>query len=73
VVDDHDAVRTLVVLMLRRAGFTVQSAAHGEEALELYRERHPAIDVVLLDVQMPGLDGPATLAALQEIDPDVKC
>jgi hypothetical protein len=72
-VDDDAVVRTLVVQILRRAAFTVQSAASGEEGIELYRERYPAIDVVLLDVQMPGLDDPATLAALREIDLEVKC
>src|SRR5262249_10855013 len=43
----------------------------GDDAIALYRQHHEEIDLVLLDVQMPGRDGPHTLAALQELDPDV--
>jgi len=73
VVDDNQGVRTILELFLRRLGFTVWSAASGQDAVKLYRERQQSRPVVLLDVQMPGMDGPATLAALQKIDPEVKC
>ena len=73
VVDDEQEVRSFLELVLRRSGLTVRSAASGHEALELFRERHQSIRVALLDVQMPGMDGPATLAALREIDPKVEC
>jgi CheY-like chemotaxis protein len=43
----------------------------GDDALDLYRRHRSQIDVVLLDVQMPGLDGPHTLEALQRFNPDV--
>jgi DNA-binding response OmpR family regulator len=39
----------------------------------LYLGHHDAIDVVLLDVRMPDQDGPETLAALRELDPQVTC
>lgn len=55
----------LLKLALERRGFAVW------EALELYRRNRDEIDVVLLDVQMPGPDGPQTLAALQQLNPDV--
>lgn len=58
---------------LRQEGFSVWLAADGQEALDLYRNHCDTIDVVLLDVRMPGLDGPQTLAALQEITPQVRC
>jgi CheY-like chemotaxis protein len=48
-------------------------AEHGGRAVELYRLLHHEIDLILLDVQMPGLDGPATLRALKEVDPGVRC
>ena len=38
----------------------------------MYRREHDTIALVLLDVQMPGVDGPEVLAALQTIDPDVR-
>jgi DNA-binding response OmpR family regulator len=58
---------------LRHNGFAVWLAADGELALELYRQHHREITVVLLDVRMPGWDGPQTLAALRDIDPQVRC
>ena len=61
---------------LQRHGFEVLAASDGREAIEMYheslREDSDAIDVVLLDVQMPGLDGPTVLAAMQTIDPNVR-
>jgi DNA-binding NtrC family response regulator len=73
VADDEAAIRRLLEIALGRQGFTVWSAAGGREAVELFRRNRDAIDLVVLDVQMPGLDGPWTLIALQEIDPQVRC
>jgi CheY-like chemotaxis protein len=74
VVDDDDGVRRFLSLALGKGlGFVTWQAAHGREALALYREHHPAIDMVLLDVRMPVLDGAETLAALQELNPRVRC
>src|SRR3954470_11871134 len=65
VVDDEECVRDVLDAMLRQQGFAVWLAADGWEALEVYRLHLAAIDLVLLDVRMPGLDGPATLTALR--------
>jgi CheY-like chemotaxis protein len=73
VVDDEQGMRRFLELAMRHCGFSVKSAGTGQAAVELYRQCSPPPDVVLLDVQMPGMDGPATLAALQEFDPDVRC
>jgi DNA-binding NtrC family response regulator len=73
VADDDEAVRRMLAVGMRTHGFAVWLAANGREAVELYREHADGIDVVLLDVRMPGLAGPGTLAALQEIDPRVRC
>lgn len=73
VADDEPEIREVLGLGLRRSGFAVWLAADGCEALELYRSRRVAIDVVLLDVRMPRLDGPATLTALQELTPEIPC
>jgi anti-anti-sigma factor len=73
VVDDDDAVRAVLEIGLRSRGFEVQVAAHGQQAVELYRRQRNEIAVVLLDVLMPGLDGPHTLAALQQLSPNVRC
>ena len=64
VVDDEPDIRELARLSLERVGgHRVVAAGSGAEAVSLATESHP--DGVILDVQMPGMDGPATLAALR--------
>ncbi len=63
-VDDEPDIRKIGAMSLERVGkLEVRTAASGAEALRLARERAP--DVILLDVMMPELDGPATLEALR--------
>jgi CheY-like chemotaxis protein len=66
VVDDDPDIRRIAALSLERlGGFRVVLAASAEEALAQVAHEPP--DLVLLDVTMPGTDGPATLAALRRI------
>jgi CheY-like chemotaxis protein len=68
IVDDDEDIRLVGELAARRIGkWDVVVAATGEEALERARSEQP--DVILLDVMMPRVDGPATLAMLRE-EPD---
>ena len=55
VVEDEDSIRKFVKINLDRAGFVVKEAATGEEAIEIARREH--IDIVLLDIMLPGMDG----------------
>lgn len=71
VVDGDRLMRIMLQLGLERNGFDVWLAPNGREAIDLYREHRENIAVVLLDVRMPGLDGPRTLDALRELDPEV--
>jgi CheY-like chemotaxis protein len=65
IVDDDGDICTVVELAARRVGgWGVVVAASGQEALAKARSERP--DVILLDVMMPDLDGPATLAMLRE-------
>ncbi len=65
-VDDDPDIRKICRLSLASVGkWRVQLAADGLEALELAAKERP--DVVLLDVMMPGMDGPTTLSKLREI------
>ncbi|HEU4680296.1 MAG TPA: response regulator [Gemmatimonadales bacterium] len=57
VVDDEDGVRDIVCRALRAAGFRALEAAQGAEALELIAAGSEAVDLVITDVVMPGLDG----------------
>ena len=71
VVDDDDFVRNMLVKSLCRHGFTVHDAANGHDAVDFYTRHHDEIAVVLLDVQRPGLDGPATFEQLRALNVDV--
>lgn len=69
VVDDHEAHRDLMRSALTAAGFTVLTAASGEQALE--RLRNGNIELVLTDQQMPGMSGLDLLHALQDLRPQL--
>lgn len=56
VLEDEENIRSFVVLNLKRAGFEVIEAGSGEQALELF-EQHPDIQVAVLDVMLPDIDG----------------
>src|SRR5438874_3283276 len=73
VVDDEARIRAWLSVALPQNGFQVKLAADGEEALGIYRSSAPKIALVLLDVLMPGMDGPRTLQALQSVNPKVCC
>lgn len=64
-VDDEDDIREIAEMSLGlESSFRVTTAASGAEALEKAKDERP--DLILLDVMMPGMDGPATLAKLKE-------
>jgi DNA-binding NtrC family response regulator len=69
VVDNDAGVRHMLELAIPTFGFSVLLAASGAEAVEIYQSE--TVDFVLLDIQMPGMDGMQTLAALKIIDPGV--
>ena len=69
VVEDEEAVRGVVCRMLERHGARTLAAASGEEALELHAAHAQEIALVLLDCQMPGLDGIAVLRELSRRKP----
>lgn len=69
VVDDEELVRTILVRMLREAGYQALAADGGEAALALIAERGGAVALVLSDVVMPKLDGLALVARLSVAHP----
>jgi CheY-like chemotaxis protein len=56
VVEDEDAIRTLLATPLRQQGYVVRTAQHGQEALDLLASAPPP-DLILLDTLMPVMDG----------------
>ena len=68
-VDDEAHIRVFVSLILKSLGDPVVfEASNGEEAVTAFQKDRP--DIVLLDVNMPHMDGIQTLRKLKEIDPD---
>ncbi|MDD5762744.1 MAG: response regulator, partial [bacterium] len=71
-VDDEASLIDLGTQMLEHLGFTVLTAADGLKAVDLYRERCKEIDLVLLDLTMPNMDGARAFDELRRLDPDVR-
>ncbi|MHA7963193.1 response regulator transcription factor [Paenibacillus sp. CAU 1782] len=69
VADDDDNIRELVCLFLRNDGFSTVEAADGKEALSLYGSM--PIDLVVLDIMMPVMDGWALCKELRRANPDL--
>lgn len=72
VVDDEEAVRGLARRMLEMMGFTVRTACDGREGVEVFRNEGEQIQLVLLDMTMPHLDGQETFRELRRLRNDVK-
>jgi PAS domain S-box-containing protein len=72
VVDDDPAVRHMATRMLNRSGYTVVTASTGEEALEIYASDGNGINLVVLDIGMPGMGGHKCLRELLKIAPEAK-
>jgi CheY-like chemotaxis protein len=71
VVDNNEGVGAFLKTALQDHGFTVFVASSGSAAINLFHEQR--IDIVLMDIEMPDLNGPETLKMLQSIRPDVPC
>lgn len=72
VVDDEESIREIARSMLGRYGYEVIVAEDGAQALDLYATHREKIAVVITDMAMPVMDGPATITALREMNPAVK-
>jgi PAS domain S-box-containing protein len=72
VVDDEEGIRSMTRRMLERFGYRVMMASNGAEAVALYVQHQSDVAVVITDMAMPVMDGPATIFALKAIEPDVR-
>jgi len=71
-VDDEESIRDLGSQTLGEFGYKVLTAGDGEEAFEVYRHKKNQIDLIILDLIMPGMGGVKCLEKLLEYDPQVK-
>jgi CheY-like chemotaxis protein len=72
IVDDEASVLTITSQTLQAFGYRVLTATDGAEAVAVYAKHQNDIAVVLTDMMMPVMDGPATIRALARINPAVK-
>jgi DNA-binding response OmpR family regulator len=67
VIDDEQLLRSTVVMILTRAGFTVEEASDGQAGLAMFRKNPP--DIVLTDIFMPNRDGIELIKELKHSSP----
>ena len=72
VVDDEASILTITSQTLLAFGYRVLTATDGADALAVYIQRKNDIDLVLTDMMMPVMDGPASIHALMRVNPGVK-
>ena len=71
-VDDEEALRQVSAEFLESMGYRVTVAGSGEEALDIYRSRDGGLDLVIMDLSMPGMGGHQALKELLSINPALK-
>ena len=72
IVDDEEKILYAISEMLKRIGLNVVTANSGKMAIELYKKNMKTIDIVILDMIMPDMDGGETYLNLKKINQDVK-
>jgi PAS domain S-box-containing protein len=70
-IDDENMVIEVGQLMLEKLGYQVIAVDNGEKAITAFQENFDGIDMVLLDMIMPGMDGGKTFDRIREIKPDI--
>lgn len=72
IIDDEEVIRNLMLTSLSRFGYRVLVASGGEEGLNLYAMFKDDIDLVMLDLGLPGIDGRKIFRLIRGINPDAK-
>ena len=71
-VDDEEIVRNIAFKMLTRIGYEVVLTSDGQEAVDFYQDHHEEIDLVVVDMLMPRMNGRDCFRRLREINPQVR-
>ena len=71
-IDDDEMIADVSEMILKNSGYDVVSAKSGKEAIEVYKENHSRIDMVILDMILPDMGGGDTYDKLKEINPGIK-
>ncbi len=71
-VDDDEIVLEVGSQMLRRIGYEVIEARDGQEALTVFKKHKNKVDLIILDMRLPGMNGAAVFENLRKIRADIK-
>lgn len=71
-IDDEEMILDVGIELLEELGYTVKSAMSGPEAIDVFKGERGKIDLIIMDMIMPGMGGGETYDRLKEIDPDIK-
>lgn len=70
-VEDEEPLRETALRVLERSGYRVIAAANGVEAVMFFASRRAEVDLMVTDMAMPMMDGPATIVAVRALDPEL--
>lgn len=71
VIDDEEMIRDIAHDMLNHIGYNILTAADGEKAIEIFKEKNESIDLILVDLIMPRMNGIICIQKLKEINSEV--
>jgi CheY-like chemotaxis protein len=72
IVDDEEIILDIVARMLERMNYIALKAVSGMAAIDIYKEKLEAIDLIILDIIMPKMNGTETYEKIKEINPNAK-
>jgi len=72
IIDDEEMILDVGTRMLRKLGFTVLSVDNGKDAIKIYQDHKNHIDLIILDMVMPGMNGGDVYDFVKQIKPDAK-
>jgi len=72
IVDDEPAIRDIAGRILSSHGYRTLTACDGNEAVALFDKNRDKVKAIISDFMMPQMDGPATIRALRNVNPDIK-
>lgn len=71
-VDDEEMIRITASQILENLGYTVRTCQDGREAVDYYRKHHGQVDLVILDMIMPQMNGRETFEEMKKINPEIR-
>ena len=72
-IDDNNEVLRIASVLLKHLGCDILLASSGEQAIQLFSERHQDINLVFIDLILPDINGDIVYKKILEIEPDIKC